>query len=54
MIKIKLIEYTKKSLLMKLIMWKYKSLLKFLEKNVNYILVTDNGKLDGTGGRVSE
>ena len=31
---------------MKLIMWKYKSLANFLKKNVNYILVTDNGKLN--------
>ncbi len=46
MINIKLIEYSKKGLIMKLIMWKHKSLLKFLEKNVNYIMVTDNGKLN--------
>lgn len=48
MINIKLIEYSKSGFIMKLIMWKHKSLLKFLEKNVNYIMVTNNGKLNDT------
>jgi hypothetical protein len=46
MIDIKIIEYKKKGLVMKLILWFHGGLLKFLQKNVSYILLNDNGQID--------
>jgi len=46
MVKFKIIDYEKSGFIIHLILWKYKTLGRFLEKKVNYILVSDNGELN--------
>ena len=46
MVKFKIIDYEKSGFIIHLILWKYKTLGGFLEKKVNYILVSDNGELN--------